>query len=148
MVQDEKELDMPREWWEDECCPDDAVAYVRDAAPDETVLPDSHVVRYENHVPAHMLNRTYSDEEKKWLRPICETLAMLQWNAFFGVGLLDGTDWYEQWLPEAATIFYGNGGPTGWAGEMSWMKDLTHESENVEHAWKAWKALKSLSQPD
>jgi hypothetical protein len=62
---------------------------------------------------------------------------MLQGNAFFGVDPLDNKDWYEQWLPEAAAIFYGNGGPTGWAGETSWMKDMKHESKSVEDAWKS-----------
>jgi len=148
VVQDEKELAVPKEWWEDECYADDAFTYPGDNIQKEKSSSDPHVVRYENHVPASMFNRTYSEEEKRWLRPICETLAMLQGNAFFGVDPLDNRDWYEQWLPEAAAIFYGNGGPTGWAGETSWMKDLAHESKNVENAWKAWKALKTLSRSD
>ena len=148
MVQNEKELIVPKEWWEDECYSDDAFTYPNDM-PRRSVEPDPHVVRYELVVPDSMLNRTFSVEEKRWLRPICETLAMLQGNAFFGIDPFDEkNDWYEQWLPEAAAIFYSNGGLTGWAGEASWMKDLAHESESVELAWRAWKALKTLSRSD
>ena len=140
---------MPKEWWEDECYSDDAFTYPMDEPRKKDTTPDPHIVRYECVVPNSLLNRTFSDEEKRWLRPICETLAMLQGNAFFGIDPLDEkNDWYEQWLPEAAAIFYGNGGPTGWAGETSWMKDTKHESKSVEHAWKAWKALKTLSRSD
>lgn len=137
---------MPKEWWEDECYSEDVFAHPRDNSIETGEGLKSQVVRYENHVPASMLNRSYSDEEKRWLRPICETLAMLQGNAFFENDPLDDRDWYEQWLPEAAAIFYSNGGTSGWAGQTSWMKDMKHESTSVENAWKAWKTIKALSQ--
>jgi hypothetical protein len=77
--------------------------------------------------------------KKKWLRPICETLAMLE-----GRGL-PVQDWYEQWLPEAACIFYGNGGKTGWLGEVSWMRDMDHETSDIKQAYDSWRTLKTLT---
>lgn len=59
-----------------------------------------------------------SVETKKMLRPIAETLAMLDGNAFFGMGDRDTQEWYEQYLPEAYTLFEENGGKNGWAGKM------------------------------
>jgi len=148
LVQDEEELDMPKEWWEDEYQSNDDLVYLGDNLSQNDDPPRSRIIRYENHVPHSMINRSYSDEEKRWLRPICETLAMLQGNAFFGFDAIDNREWYEQWLPEAAAIFYGNGGSTGRAGEASWMKDLKHETASVEKAWQAWKTIKALSQTE
>lgn len=93
------------------------------------------------------VNKEWTDEEKKMLRPIAETLALLDGNAFFTQKLLDNRDWYEQYLSEAATIFWENGGIGGWPGEVSWIKDLTHESEAVKEAYISWQTLKKLSQP-
>lgn len=63
--------------------------------------------------------RLFSDEEKIKLRPIAETLAMLDGNAFFGIG---GHDFYEAYLPEAHVVYTSNGGDGGWAGEASWIQ--------------------------
>jgi len=57
----------------------------------------------------------------------------------------NGCEWYEQYLPEAAAIFYGNGGPTGWAGEASWIKELKHENESIKTAYDSWRTIKTLS---
>lgn len=63
--------------------------------------------------------RVFSDQDKEKLRPIAETLAMLDGNAFFGIG---GTDFYESYLPEADAVYRSNGGDDGWASEASWVK--------------------------
>ena len=50
---------------------------------------------------------TFSKEEKKLLRPIAETLAMLSGNAFFGL-VTDADDddlVYEEYLPQAAALY-------------------------------------------
>lgn len=60
---------------------------------------------------------SFSPEEKAKLRPIAETLAMLDGNAFF-----TEEEWYESYLPEADALYQANGGDDGWAGEASFAK--------------------------
>ena len=139
-----------REWWEHEVCDEyDNI----DTKTDTELIIDNYdpnnnykVAIYKQEVSAEFFTRIYTTQEKKWLCPIAETLAMLDGNAFFGSDLVNGQEWYEQYLPEAAAIFYGNGGPTGWAGEVSWMKEHIHETSAVEEAYNTWKTLKILSQ--
>ena len=60
---------------------------------------------------------------KEILRPIAETLAMLDGNAFFGSWTdHEEIEWYEQYLPEAYTLFQENGGIDGYPGEMGHVK--------------------------
>jgi len=64
---------------------------------------------------------TFTDAERVKLRPIAETLAMLDGNAFFTMG--DGEHWWaDQYLPEASALYEANGGDNGWAGEASFAK--------------------------
>ncbi len=70
-------------------------------------------------------------ETKEMLRPIAETFAMLDGNAFFGMNKrADEKDWYEQYLPEAFSLFESNGGVNGWAGEMGHVKQLRFIKKN------------------
>jgi hypothetical protein len=64
-----------------------------------------------------------SSEERRKLRPIAETLAMLDGNAFFGDTPPHDT-WYEGYLPAASALYEANGGDDGWAGEASFIKRL------------------------
>jgi hypothetical protein len=100
---------------------------------------------YEIYLPEDY-KKEFTEEEKTWCRPIAETLAMLDGNAFFTQETNPGVKWYEQYLPEAWQIFSGNGGTSGWATETSWMRDvLHHETSAVEEAYKQWRTLKTLS---
>lgn len=64
---------------------------------------------------------SFTEEERLKLRPIAETLAMLDGNAFFGMG--DGEHyWADMYLPEASALYEANGGDGGWAGEASFVK--------------------------
>lgn len=66
---------------------------------------------------------SFEDAEKAKLRPIAETLAMLDENAFFGLsGTRRGSDWYEKYLPEAAALYDANGGDAGAAGLASFIQ--------------------------
>ncbi len=56
---------------------------------------------------------------------------MLDGNAFFGMGDRAGTEWYEQYLPEAYTLFHNNGGVTGWAGQMEHVRLRTAIEDNA-----------------
>lgn len=71
---------------------------------------------------------TFSDAEKKKLRPIAETLAMLDGNAFFGMNSADGEEHFEGYLAEAHALYESNGGDGGWAGAASFAKSAISES--------------------
>lgn len=60
---------------------------------------------------------SFSPEEKRLLRPIAETIAMLDGGAFFGMQVdAQGDDvHYEQYLPEAHALAEANGGWTALA---------------------------------
>lgn len=77
---------------------------------------------YEIREPQDGWKRTFTQEEKDKLRPIAETLAMLDGNAFFGANSGAEQEWYEQYLPEAHALYESNGGDNGWAGEASFSK--------------------------
>lgn len=105
-------------------------------------------ITYEMRIPIRGLRKEFSDEEKRMLRPIAETLAMLEGNAFFTMYLGDGKEFYEQYLPEAWEVFNQNGGLDGWAGEASWLKEHRHETPAVREAYDNWRVLKALSKGD
>lgn len=65
--------------------------------------------------------REFTEAEKVKLRPIAETLAMLDGNAFFGNDD-NGRQWFEMYLPEAHALYESNGGDDGWAGQASFVK--------------------------
>lgn len=85
---------------------------------------------YHINVPAGGWKRDFSDVEKAKLRPIAETLAMLDGNALFGTDLGNGREWYESYLPEAYVIYERNGGDGGWAGEASFAKPYAATKES------------------
>lgn len=75
-------------------------------------------------------NFTIEEPEEGWcqdfdanyaelLRPMAETLAMMDGNAFFTFD-----DHWRNYLPEADAVFRSNGGIDGWAGQCSWIQDL------------------------
>ena len=74
--------------------------------------------------PIRSLNEI-PEEKAMMLRPMAETLAMLDGNAFFGTSYVDRDgmerEWWEQYVPEAEAIFDGNnaGHGGGWASRAS-----------------------------
>lgn len=105
-------------------------------------------VTYDLWVDTGNYHRLFTDEERQLLRPIAETLAMLDGNAFLTMTTSDGQEWYEQYLPEAYALFNSNGGLNGWAGECSWIRDTQHENPSVQAAYAQWRMLKTLSRGD
>jgi hypothetical protein len=77
---------------------------------------------------------SFGAEEKAKLRPICETLAMLAGNAFFGHQIDEAREWYEQYLPEAAALYAANGGDHGWAGAASFAAPHVARADEGEDA--------------
>lgn len=97
--------------------------------------------------------RVFTDEEKTLLRPIAETLAMLDGNAFFGSQIddnLTGTtmEWYEQYLPEAWEVWKGNGGLEGWAALTCWGREhkLRQENLTLQGLWEQYQMALRLVQ--
>lgn len=72
---------------------------------------------------------SFDADESRKLRPIAETLAMLDGNAFFGMSLdANGDDdHYRQYLPEAAALVEANG---GWACGASFIRGDAPLPEN------------------
>lgn len=73
-------------------------------------------ITYELVVEPEDSARAFTAREKHALRPIAETLAMLDGNAFFGLSQDENGDdnHYEQYLPEAWALVRSNGGLDGW----------------------------------
>lgn len=89
---------------------------------DNDIAPWMTIGPYDIKEPKDGWQTEFTDQEKAKLRPIAETLAMLDGNAFFGNSFeRDGKiiEWYEMYLPNAAALYNGNGGDDGWAGESS-----------------------------
>lgn len=74
--------------------------------------------------PDNGWKKVFNKQEKLKLRPMAETLAMLDGNAFF-----DMPEHYEGYLPEAAMLYAANGGDDGWAGLASFANINQLESE-------------------
>lgn len=110
----------------------------------DTSEPNIRLVKYTIEISQEDIEHQFTVEEKEYLRPIAETLAMLDGNAFFD---LNGTI-YEAYLPEARAIFNSNGGLTGWASGASWIRKLEHETPAVEEAYRNYITLKALCQED
>jgi hypothetical protein len=70
---------------------------------------------------------------KKMLRPVAETIAMLDGNAFFGMRIGDH-DWWEMYLPEADALFEANGGLAGWASAASFAQGIVTEGGDAQAA--------------
>lgn len=96
------------------------VSEVEDARAD-SVLDDLRRRGYRYPIGPLRAVESFTDDEKVKLRPIAETLAMLDGNAFF-TAKSDGREHYEFYLPDSAEIYESNGGDAGWAGEASFAK--------------------------
>lgn len=103
---------------------------------------------YEVYVYDEDLKREFTQDEKDILRPIAEVLAVLDGNAFFGMELPDGKDWYEQYLPEAWAIFQNSGGYNGAFMGASWIEDLHPKNPAVREAYDAYRTIKGLAGND
>lgn len=71
-------------------------------------------VTYRVTVPKGGWRRSFDPEYAEKIRPIAETLAMLDGNAFHHA--------WQNYLPEADAVYRGNGGDGGWAGICSWIE--------------------------
>ena len=106
--------------------------------PYDTSSPPATWREYKFHISMkYMPGYRFSDEEKNILRPIAETIALLSGANDYQLA----ENIYEQYLPEAATIYFNSAKPK----HLSWLLDKEHESSAVEIAWKNWQTIKKLS---
>jgi len=114
---------------------------------DDYVNPTNGVItrRYEIQIYEEDLEYQFSSEEKEILRPIAEILAVLDGNAFFSMDLLEGKEWYEQYLPEAKSIFDSTGGYDGAIMNTSWVRDMHPTNPAVREAYNTYKTIKGLA---
>ena len=106
---------------------------------------NKHIITYQLVLRSDALTKQFTDNEKQMLRPIAEVIALLDGNGFFTMDLGDDREWYEQYLPEAWSIFEGNGGIKGWSGKMSWIRDTLNDHPAVVEARRSLKVALSLS---
>lgn len=75
---------------------------------------------YEVESPTDGWQTEFDEDYAKHLRPIAETLAMLDGNAFFAMG-----EHWRHYLSDADAVFRNNGGWDGWAGQASWLQEFS-----------------------
>ena len=79
----------------------------------------------------------FSASEKRMLRPVAETFAMMDGNAFFDYSK-DMPDHYEQYLPEAYALVSMNGGYDGVLAGASFVKAVKAEQSVKWFAGEIW----------
>jgi hypothetical protein len=83
-----------------------------------------------------------------YIRPIAETLAMLDGNAFFGSGGGANSqygEWWMQYAADAIVLWEANGGLNGWPSESLTGNLVKHENDQVREAFENWLMLKKLA---
>ena len=109
--------------------------------------PSQHAkIVYEIEEPDGGWRRVFTDEDKQKLRPIAETLAMMDGNAFFGID----PDHYESYLTEADAVYRSNGGDDGWASTASWIQDIRtiQEDPTLKDAYDKLQVLLTLKRKE
>jgi len=80
--------------------------------------------------------RVFPPEYVDVLRPIAETLAMMDGNAFFG----NGFNAWIQYLPEADALYRANSCPT----DVSWLGPDHRDDPTLQDAYDKYQALLAL----
>lgn len=111
--------------------------------PNKIHVDEPEVCTYEITCPEGGWRRQFDDEYAELLRPIAETIAMLDGNAFFSF-----KDHWKNYLPEADAVLRSNGGLEGWAGLCSWIKEKTmRDADATLHtAYEKYKVLQKLKE--
>lgn len=107
-----------------------------------TEEPDSTVYSVDR--PEGGWRRIFEDDEyAELLRPIAETIAMMDGNAFFTF-----EDHWKHYLPEADAVFRNNGGLEGWAGQASWIREKTMRDVDatLHTAYEQYRMLYTLKE--
>ena len=92
-------------------------------------------VTYRVTVPKGGWRRSFDPEYAEKIRPIAETLAMLDGNAFHHA--------WQNYLPEADAVYRINGGDDGWAGMCSWVEQYNtiQKDPTLKDLWDKLQAM-------
>ena len=132
-----------KEWWEHDYETDlDTSLRLNE---DQSQIPWTRTFKIS--VAAEHHERVFTDEEKEILRPICETLALIDGNPFF-TGTYEGRKIWELYLSYAYSVVSSNGGFCGWASQFSWIQDAHHPNASVREAYQTLRTLKKLVPKD
>lgn len=102
--------------------------------------PGTHVHNYRVERLDGGWRRVFPPDYVEILKPIAETLAMLDGNAFFGPG-------WESWihyLPEADALYRSNGEPDN----LSWLEHYNHKDPTLQDAWDKYQTLLALKREE
>lgn len=105
-------------------------------------MDKSYSITYTVNIDPELLKDKFTEDEKELLRPIAETLAILDGNAFFQFSSTQYPKWYEQYLPEAYYLYTHCGGRSPYA---SWNQDRNHPNPAVREAWENYQLVKKLA---
>lgn len=102
-------------------------------------------ITYKVEVPTNGWRLEFDQDYAEILRPIAETLAMLDGNAFFTF-----ENHWRGYLTEADAVFANNGGINGWAGEVSWVRELRmiQEDPTLRDAYDKLQMLLALKRKE
>jgi len=102
--------------------------------------PGIHEHKYSVHRLDGGWRRVFPPDYVIILKPIAETLAMLDGNAFFG----DGWESWISYLPEADAVYRSNGEPE----DLSWLSHYKHEDPTLQDAWNKYLVLLELKREE
>jgi hypothetical protein len=98
--------------------------------------PSVSTINYYVDRPDDGWRRVFPPEYVDIIRPIAETLAMLDGNAFFGE---DWRSWIN-YLPEADAVYRANNSPR----DVSWLTHHHHNDPTLADAWNKYQTLLAL----
>jgi hypothetical protein len=106
---------------------------------DQPLIPGREL-NYTITVPAGGWRRSFDADYAEKMRPIAETLAMLDGNAF--------TDSWQNYLPEADAVYRNNGGDDGWASQCGWIKQchMIQKDPTLKDQWDKLQVLLALKE--
>ena len=102
--------------------------------------PGVHELGFRVDRPDGGWRRVFPPDYVEILRPIAETLAMMDGNAFFGK---DWRSWIN-YLPEADAVYRTNNSPN----DVSWLQHYQHEDATLQDAWNKYQTLLALKRAE
>lgn len=83
--------------------------------------------------------RVFPPEYVDIIKPIAETLAMLDGNAFF-----DNLETWVNYLPEADAVYRSSSKPK----KLSWLEHRQHQDPTLQDAWDKYQTLLALKRAE
>lgn len=110
----------------------------------ETIYLDPDPGIHEHAYTVHRLSggwrRIFPPDYVEVLKPIAETIAMLDSNCYY----FPGNPSWVQYLPEADAVYRANSKPEC----VSWLKHHHHEDPTLQDAWNKYQTLLALKREE